>query len=89
MTEFANLHVFCLMLFSVTEGDMSALIHVGPQNPREYTDVLSTTEPLAPLSEEGRGKAVGRDVSCSVALTEIAANRVSCWRSVLASDLGV
>ncbi len=26
---------------------MSALIHVGPQNPREYTDVLSTTEPLA------------------------------------------
>ena len=25
---------------------------------------------VAPLSEEGRGKAVGRDVSCSVALTE-------------------
>ncbi|MBG6156411.1 hypothetical protein IWQ55_000862 [Labrenzia sp. EL_208] len=42
-------------LFSVTDGEMSALIHVGPQNPREYTDVLSTTEVLSPISEATGG----------------------------------
>ncbi|MES0880772.1 hypothetical protein [Roseibium sp. SCP14] len=43
-------------LHSVTDGEMSALIHVGPQNPREYTDVLSTTEVLAPISEATGGE---------------------------------
>ncbi|WP_428650773.1 hypothetical protein [Roseibium sp.] len=42
-------------LFNVTDGTMSALIHVGPQNPREYTDVLSTTEVLAPVSDATGG----------------------------------
>jgi len=42
-------------LFSVTDGELSALIHVGPQNPREYTDVLSTTEVLSPISEATGG----------------------------------
>lgn len=42
-------------LFSVTDGEMSALIHVGPQNPREYTDVLSTIEVLSPISEATGG----------------------------------
>lgn len=37
-------------LFSISDGAMNALIHVGPQNPREYTDVLSTTEVLSPVS---------------------------------------
>jgi len=44
-------------LFSVSEGEMSALIHVGPQNPREFTDVLSTPEKLTPLSEATGGSA--------------------------------
>ncbi len=42
-------------LFSVTDGTMNALIHVGPQNPREFTDVLSTTEVLAPVSDATGG----------------------------------
>ncbi|MEM5585450.1 hypothetical protein WNZ15_23540 [Roseibium sp. AS2] len=42
-------------LFSISEGEMSALIHVGPPNPREYTDVLSTPEALAPVSEATGG----------------------------------
>lgn len=42
-------------LFTVTEGDMSTLIHVGPQNPREYTDVLSTADLLDPISEATGG----------------------------------
>jgi hypothetical protein len=42
-------------LFSITDGERSALVHVGPQNPREYTDVLSTTEVLNPISEATGG----------------------------------
>ncbi|MEO0975766.1 MAG: hypothetical protein AAFY24_00845 [Pseudomonadota bacterium] len=42
-------------LFSVTDGTLSALIHVGPQNPKEYTDVLSTTDVLSPISEATGG----------------------------------
>ncbi|WP_420333559.1 hypothetical protein [Roseibium sp.] len=42
-------------LFSVTDGTLSALIHVGPQNPKEYTDVLSTTDALSPISEATGG----------------------------------
>lgn len=42
-------------LFTVSDGIMTSLIHVGPQNPREYTDVLSTTEVLAPVSEATGG----------------------------------
>lgn len=37
-------------LFTVTEGDKTALVHAGPQNPKEYTDVLSTTSVLEPTS---------------------------------------
>ncbi|POF29833.1 hypothetical protein [Roseibium marinum] len=42
-------------LFAVTDGEMNALIHVGPQNPREYTNVLSTTDVLDPISEATGG----------------------------------
>jgi hypothetical protein len=44
-------------LYSITDGEKSALIHVGPQNPREYTDVLSTTDVLDPISEATGGTA--------------------------------
>lgn len=37
-------------LFTVTEGDKTALVHAGPQNPKEYTDVLSTTSVLESTS---------------------------------------
>jgi hypothetical protein len=42
-------------LFSVTDGEMNALIHVGPQNPREYTNVLSDTEVLSPVADATGG----------------------------------
>ncbi|CTQ51976.1 putative membrane protein [Roseibium album] len=44
-------------LYSITDGERNALIHVGPQNPREYTDVLSTTDVLNPISEATGGTA--------------------------------
>ena len=55
-------------LFTVAEGDRTALVHVGPQNPKEYTDVLSTTEKLAGLVSQTGGQAlrlsdVGGDIS--------------------------
>ncbi len=36
-------------LYQATNGDLSALVHVGPPNPREFTNVLSTTEILSPI----------------------------------------
>ncbi len=44
-----------LGLYSVDDGTRKALVHVGPPNPREFTDVLSTAEALAPLAEETGG----------------------------------
>ncbi|PVB59709.1 hypothetical protein [Labrenzia sp. 011] len=65
-------------LFSVTDGEMNALIHVGPQNPREYTDVLSTTDVLAPVSEATGGASRRlRDVGGDLDLPRIVSMRPS------------
>ncbi|TYC64576.1 hypothetical protein FMN63_19030 [Stappia sp. BW2] len=83
-------------LFTVTEGDMSALIHVGPQNPREYTDVLSTTEPLAPLSEATGGVSERlRDVGGDLTVPRIVSMRPSAsyagngWLGLKATEASV
>ncbi|WP_123194819.1 hypothetical protein [Pannonibacter phragmitetus] len=47
-----------LGLYTVTDGERTALIHVGPQNPREFADVISTTAKLAPLASHTGGAAV-------------------------------
>src|SRR5262249_14257225 len=39
-----------LGLWRATDGKLTALINVGPANPREFTEVTSTTEVLAPLA---------------------------------------
>lgn len=44
-------------LWRATDGARTALLHVGPPNPREYTDVLSTDRLLAPLAEATGGRA--------------------------------
>ena len=44
-----------LGLWRATDGKLNALINVGPANPREYAEVTSTTEALAPLAEATRG----------------------------------
>ncbi|WP_305987371.1 hypothetical protein [Roseibium sp. MMSF_3544] len=65
-------------LFSVTDGEMSALIHVGPQNPREYTDVLSTTEAIAPISEATGGSTQRlRDVGGDMDVPRVVSMRAS------------
>ncbi|MYZ46726.1 hypothetical protein [Propylenella binzhouense] len=44
-------------LHRAEDGGLTALAHVGPANPREFQDVLSTTERLAPVAEATRGSA--------------------------------
>ncbi|MDY8110082.1 hypothetical protein U0C82_13120 [Fulvimarina sp. 2208YS6-2-32] len=44
-----------LGLFQVANGDLRALANVGPVNPREFREAVSTVEKLAPITEQTRG----------------------------------
>jgi len=46
-----------LGLWRATDGKLTALANVGPANPREFTQVTSTTEVLAPLANATGGDA--------------------------------
>jgi hypothetical protein len=37
-------------LYRASEGDLTALVHIGPTNPREYRSLISTEDVLAPLT---------------------------------------
>ncbi len=47
-----------LGLYQINNGDLQALTHVGPANPREFANVISTPALLAPILEETGGSAV-------------------------------
>jgi hypothetical protein len=38
-----------LGLWRATDGKLNALVNIGPANPREFAEVTSTTEVLAPI----------------------------------------
>ncbi len=42
-------------LWRATDGKLTALVHVGPPNPREFTDLRSTTEILQPVADATGG----------------------------------
>ena len=44
-----------LGLYRISDGDLSVLANVGPDNPREFQEVVSTTEHLAPLAQASGG----------------------------------
>jgi len=44
-----------LGLWRATDGKLNALINIGPANPREYAEVTSTTDVLAPLTNATGG----------------------------------
>jgi hypothetical protein len=46
-----------LGLWRATDGKLNALINVGPANPREFAEVTSTTQVLAPLTNATGGDA--------------------------------
>jgi hypothetical protein len=46
-----------LGLWRATDGKLNALINIGPANPREFTEVTSTTDVLAPIATATGGDA--------------------------------
>jgi hypothetical protein len=46
----AQLSVDEFGLFRLSDGELSTLVNVGPENPREFQDVISTTQRLQPLA---------------------------------------
>lgn len=42
-------------LWRVTDGERTALAHIGPANPREFTDVLSSAAPTEPIAQASGG----------------------------------
>src|ERR1700719_2464400 len=62
-----------LGLWRATDGKLNALINIGPANPREFAEVTSTTDVMAPIAnatggaarrlDEGRGLDVPRIVA--------------------------
>jgi hypothetical protein len=46
-----------LGLWQATDGTLKALINVGPTNPKEFSEVTSTTEMLQPLAQSTGGDA--------------------------------
>ena len=44
-------------MWQATDGTLKALINVGPTNPKEFSEVTSTTELLKPLAQASGGDA--------------------------------
>jgi hypothetical protein len=51
----ATIEVDRLGLYRISDGEHQALINVGPDNPLEFREVVSTTEKLRPLAEATGG----------------------------------
>ncbi|HTJ03005.1 MAG TPA: hypothetical protein VL492_09430, partial [Methylovirgula sp.] len=68
-----------LGLYRLTDGELTALANVGPENPREFQDVLSTTDKLRPITEATGGtvRRIGQGTSGDVSLPRIVAMRDS------------
>jgi hypothetical protein len=65
-----------LGLWRATDGKLTALVNVGPANPREYAEVTSTTDVLAPLTNAtGGGSRRIADASGNVTIPRILAVR--------------
>ncbi|MGB8276639.1 MAG: hypothetical protein WCF20_01700 [Methylovirgula sp.] len=75
----AKVKVSELGLYRLTDGDLSALANVGPENPLEFQDVVSTMEKLRPLAEATGGtvRRIGKGKNGDIALPRIVAMRDS------------
>jgi hypothetical protein len=67
----ASLPASELGLWQATDGTLKALINVGPTNPKEFSEVTSTTETLKPLTQATGGNAVRVVDGSSVELPRI------------------
>jgi len=43
-------------LYEITDGELKTLAHIGPLNPKEFQDVISTDAKLAPLAAQTGGR---------------------------------
>jgi len=64
-----------LGLWRATEGKLNALVNIGPANPREYAEVTSTTQVLAPLADATGGDARRLDDGSGLNVPRIVAVR--------------
>nr|WP_252393766.1 hypothetical protein [Candidatus Rhodoblastus alkanivorans] len=62
-------------LYRASEDGLKALVNVGPENPLEYRDVVSTTEKLRPLAEATGGSArrIGSPGTSAITMPRIVA----------------
>ncbi len=66
-----------LGLWRATDGKLTALINVGPANPREFAEVTSTTEVLGPLANATGGDARRLTTTAGVNVPRVVAVRTS------------
>jgi len=66
-----------LGLWRATDGKLTALVNVGPANPREFAQVTSTTEVLTPLANATGGDARRVTDASGLAMPRIIAVRSS------------
>ncbi len=68
-----------LGLYRLSQGDLKALVNVGPANPLEYREVVSTTKKLRPLAEATGGSArrIGVPGTSAIHMPRIVAMRDS------------
>src|SRR5712672_3613565 len=84
-----------LGLWQATDGTLKALINVGPTNPKEFSEVTSTTETLKPLTQATGGDARRAIDGSSLALPRIVPVRTSSifhgdgWMGVKMRDASV
>jgi hypothetical protein len=84
-----------LGLWQATDGTLKALINVGPTNPKEFSEVTSTTEMLQPLAQATGGDAKRVVDGSSIDLPRIVPVRASTvfhgdgWMGVKMRDASV
>ena len=64
-----------LGLWRATDGKLTTLVNIGPANPREFTEVTTTTEVIQPLAKATGGDARRVTDGSSVSLPRILAMR--------------
>ena len=66
-------------LYRLTDGELTALVNVGPENPREFQEVVSTPDKLRPLAEATGGtvRRIGVEGGAEIRLPRFAAMRES------------
>ena len=64
-----------LGLYRLSDGTLSVLVNVGPENPREFQDVVSTGERLRPLAEATGGtvRRIGMGSGDAIAMPRLVA----------------